>query len=191
MWQLAVGSVFLAAVSQHLVYDFGVEGLFKGLGDKLTPALKAKVRAVGIDLDKKLLPGYPKEVWVRAVDVVARELSEAGDLAAARRQLGHHITHGFSQGTLGKVMAPGIRLMGVRRVLQRLPKTLTMSNNFLKVSVTELGPNSVRVEMNEAVPSAEFLCGVLEAMSAYAGAKSCEVQHASEGPFVVFSVTWS
>lgn len=178
-------------MSQDLVYDFGVESLFKGLGEKVTPALKEKVRAVGIDLDRKLLPGYPKEVWVRAVDVVARELSSGGDLHAARRQLGHHITLGFSEGMLGKLMAPGVRLMGVRRVLQRLPKTLSMSNNFMRAAVTELSPNSVRVEMNEAVPSAEFLCGVIEAMTAYAGAKSCEVSSVREGPMVVFSVKWS
>jgi uncharacterized protein (TIGR02265 family) len=175
----------------HLVYDFGVESLFRGLGDRLTPELKSKVRAAGIDLEKKLLPAYPKSLWVRAVDVVAHELSAGGDLAAARRQLGHDISSGFAEGTLGKLMAPGVRFMGVKRVLARLPKQLGMSNNFLRVTVTDTGTHSVRVEVNEAVPSAEFLCGVIEAIAGYAGAKTCAVDFAHEGPLTVFTVRWT
>lgn len=178
------------ADEQHLVYDFGVESLFKGLGPRLTPALKDKLRAVGIDADKKLLPAYPKQQWMRAVDVIARELANGSDLATARRQLGHDISSGFEQSTLGKLMAPGVRLAGVRRVLLRLPRQLTMSNNFLRVSVVELPGDALRVEVNEAVPSPEFLCGVIEAIAGYAGAKSCDVTFAAEGPLTVFNVKW-
>jgi uncharacterized protein (TIGR02265 family) len=174
-----------------LVYDFGVESLFRGLGARLTPELKQQVRVIGIDLDKKLLPAYPKELWVRAVDAVASELSRGSTLAAARRELGHAITLGFAEGALGRLMAPGVRLMGVRRILLRIPKNLAMSNNFMRVAATETGPSALRVEMNEAVPSPEFLCGVIEAMAGYSGAKSCEVRFAAEGPLVVFTVTWS
>ena len=181
----------MPASEQHLVYDFSIESLFKGLGDRLTPSLKDKVRAAGIDLDRKLLPAYPKEVWIRAVDVVARELSVNGDASACSRQLGHDITNGFAESLLGKTMAPGVRLMGVRRVLLRLPKMLTMSNNFLKVAVVESPGNSVRVVVNEAVPSAEFLCGIIDAIAAYAGAKSCSVSFAADGPMVEFTVTWT
>ena len=88
-------------------------------------------------------------------------------------------------------MAPGVRLMGVRRVLLRLPRQLGMSNNFLRVVVTETGASAMRVEMNEAVPSAEFLCGVIEAIAGYAGAKSCSVNFAPEPPLMVFSISWT
>jgi uncharacterized protein (TIGR02265 family) len=175
----------------HLVYDFSVDSLFKGLGARLTPSLKEKVRAAGIDLDKKLLPAYPKDVWIRAVDVVARELSVNGDAASSSRRLGHDITNGFAESLLGKTMAPGVRLMGVRRVMLRLPKMLTMSNNFLKVAVVESPGNSVRVIVNEAVPSAEFLCGIIDAIATYAGAKECSVTFAAEGPMTEFVVKWT
>jgi uncharacterized protein (TIGR02265 family) len=90
------------------------------------------------------------------------------------------------------MMAPGVRLMGVRRVLLRLPKQLTMSNNFLKVAVVEMpGADCVRVMVNECVPSAEFLCGVIEAIAGYAGAKTCEVTFAPEGPMTEFVVKWT
>jgi uncharacterized protein (TIGR02265 family) len=175
--------------SQHLVFDFGVESLFRGLGDRVTPALKEKVRAQGIDLDRKLLPAYPKALWVAVVDTVARELAAGAPLADARRALGHAITAGFQETTLGKIMEPGVRLIGVRRMLGRLPKMLSMSNNFLKVAVIDVQPNVVRVEVNEAVPSAEFLTGVIEALCRYAGAKTCDVAVTTEGLFTVFTVT--
>ena len=62
-------------MEQHLVYDLGVESLFSGIRERVTPDLKHAVRALGIDLDKKLLPAYPKQVWVEVVDAVARAIS--------------------------------------------------------------------------------------------------------------------
>lgn len=189
------GEIASAAVttpaSQHLVFDFGVESLFRGLGARITPALKEKVRAQGIDLDRKLLPAYPKEVWVAVVDTVARDLSNGASLADARRLLGHAITAGFQETTLGKLMEPGVRLIGVRRMMGRLPKMLSMSNNFMKVAVLDVQPNVVRVEVNEPVPSEEFLSGVIEALCRYAGAKTCDIAVTNEGLLTVFTVTTS
>ncbi|MFZ5440284.1 MAG: DUF2378 family protein [Myxococcota bacterium] len=174
----------------HLVYDFGVESLFKGLGPRLTPQLKAEVRALGIDLDRKLLPAYPKELWVKVVDHVAQAL-DGGDLSASRRELGRAISRGFADSVLGKIMAPGVRLMGVRPVLQRLPRSLTMSNNFLKVTVSEVEPSCMRVELSEAVPSQEFLEGVIEMMVGYAGGRSCTITASREGTATVLLVRWT
>lgn len=179
-----------ATGGQDLVYDVGVESLFRGLGDKVTPALRERIRALGIDLDQKLLPGYAKDVWVRVVDEVARTLSTSGDLAAARRELGHAISRGFAESTMGKLMAPGVRLMGVRRMLLRLPKSFTMSNNFMRVAVAQTGERTVRVEMNEPVPSAEFLAGVIEAIVTYSGGKSSTVTWSPAGELTVFTITW-
>ena len=36
---------------QELVYDFAIESLFKGLRERFTPELRAKVKAAGIDPD--------------------------------------------------------------------------------------------------------------------------------------------
>jgi uncharacterized protein (TIGR02265 family) len=178
-------------MERELVYDMGVESLFRGIGDRLTPKLKQTVRELGIDLDKKLLPAYPKEVWVQVVDAVARSVSPDVELAIARRELGHAISRGFKDSVMGRLIAPGLRLMGVRRIMMRLPKNLTISNNFMRVNVAENGPRGIRLEVNEAVPSEEFLCGVIEEIASYAGAKNCEIFTAKENGRVVFSVNWT
>lgn len=177
-------------MEQHLVYDLGVESLFSGIRERVTPDLKHAVRALGIDLDKKLLPAYPKQVWVEVVDAVARAISPGVAASQAHRELGHAISDGFAESVMGRLMAPGVRLMGVRRMMLRLPKSLTLSNNFMRVTVVETGPRAVRVDVNEAVPSADFLCGVIEAIGSYAGASRCEVSATGDGQ-VSFSVTWT
>jgi uncharacterized protein (TIGR02265 family) len=183
--------VVTAPAAQQLVFNVGVESLFRGLGDRITPPLRGRIKQLGIDLDAKLLPAYPRDVWVRIVDEVARELGGAADLGAARKELGHAISRGFAASTMGKLMAPGVRLMGVRRMLLRLPKSLTLSNNFMQVTATQVAERSVRVEMNDPVPSAEFLAGVIEAIITYSGGKSSTITWAAEGPLTVFNVGWT
>jgi len=177
-------------VDTELVYDFAIESLFRGLGPRFTPELEARVKALGIDPGKKLLPAYPREVWVRVVDVIARELG-GPDPAQAHRALGAAITHGFAETTLGIVMKPAVLLMGVRRLLLRLPKNLTMSNNFLKVTVEEPAAGALRVRLSHDVPSADFLCGLIEEMARYAGAKTCTARAQHEGSQLVIDVAWA
>lgn len=168
----------------ELVWDFAIESLFKGLGERFTPGLRAKVKAAGIDPDTKLLPAYSKDVWVRVVDVVATGIGQS------QRELGDAITHGFAETTMGKMMRPALGLIGVRRVLNRLPKFLTMSNNFMKVSVQDAGEAAVRVDISHAVPSADFLAGCIEAVARYAGAKEAHATPWTEGSHLVIDVTW-
>lgn len=178
-------------MSEELVYDFGVESLFRGLGDDFTPELKAQVKAVGIDPDRRLLPAYPRAMWIRVVDVVAQALCRGGDLEDARRELGKRITQGFAQTALGRVMAPAARLMGVRRALHRLPRNFTLTNNFMKASVNEVSPEALHVDVNDPVPSAEFLAGSIESVARYAGAKSVTVTIEQVGEVTRFRVTWT
>jgi uncharacterized protein (TIGR02265 family) len=174
----------MSSSSGELVWDFAIESLFKGVGDRFTPELRAKVKAAGIDADAKLLPAYTKDVWVRVVEVVATGVGHS------HRELGAAITHGFAGTAMGIVMKPAVVLMGVRRVLNRLPRFLSMSNNFLKVQVHEAGAAALRVEVSHAVPSADFLAGCIEEMARYAGAKECQATPRTDGTQLVIDVTW-
>ena len=175
---------------EDLVYDFGVESLLRALGPALTPELKAKVKDAGIDTGEKLLPGYPRAVWERVVVLIASELS-TGDLAAAQRALGARLTQGFAGTALGRMLAPAVRLTGVKRVMKQLPRNLTITNNFMKVVLEEVAPTEVRVTASHDSPSAEFLAGVIEGMARYAGAASCEVGYRRVGTQTVFVVRWA
>ena len=176
--------------SEELVYDFGVESLLRALGSALTPELKAKMKDAGIDTSKKLLPGYPRAVWERSVALIAVELSQ-GDLAVSQRALGARLTQGFAGTALGRMLAPAVRLTGVKRAMKQLPRNLTITNNFMKVTLEELAPTEVRVTASQACPSADFLAGVIEGIARYAGAATCEVSFSQAGTQTVFAVRWT
>lgn len=176
---------------EALVYDFAVESLFRGLGDEFTPELRAQVKAAGIDPDSPLLPAYPRAIWTRVVDVLSVALARGRSLEDARRDLGQRITQGFAQTTLGRVMSPAARLLGVRRTLARLPRNFTITNNFMKCTLTEKSPTELVFDVTEPVPSAEFLAGVIDSMARYAGAGHSRVTIEQLGTATRFHVTWT
>lgn len=178
-------------MAEELVYDFAIESLFRGLRDDFTPELRAKVKAAGIDPDGKLLPAYPRFIWTRVVDVLAQELARDRSLEDARRELGRRITEGFTHTTLGRVMAPAARLLGVRRSLARLPRDFTITNNFMKCELTEKSPHELLFDVSDPVPSVEFLAAVIDSMARYAGARHSSVTIEQMGTCTRFHVTWT
>jgi uncharacterized protein (TIGR02265 family) len=160
---------------EELVYDFAFEALLRGVGS-LSRETKARAEALGIRFDQKLLPAYPKAAWIDLVDAFAAQVAPGRTRADAHFALGERMTHGFEQTTIGKVMAPAVRTMGVAWLLRRTPKNFTMANNFLKVRLDEEGPRSVIVHFSEAAPSLDFLRGCLDAMARYAGARDVSIE---------------
>ena len=81
--------------------------------------------------------------------------------------------------------------MGVRRILELLPHTFTMTNNFLRVTMLDASDGELRVRLSHDAPSAEFLCGSIEEMARHAGAKRCEASPHREGGGLVIEVRWT
>ena len=60
---------------ERLVFSPSVEALLvRGVGNKLTPSLQDKLRSLGFDVSRPLLPAYPLDKWQEAVDLVAQDL---------------------------------------------------------------------------------------------------------------------
>lgn len=69
------------------------------------------VRELGVDAHH-LRASYPRETWERTVELVAGQV-EGPTREARHRRLGELVTRGFSQTTLGRVLTPAVRLIGV------------------------------------------------------------------------------
>ena len=70
------------------MYRHAIEGLFfRSLGERLTPALKAKLREVGLELDQPIPRNTPRTVFAEALRVTAAHLypgeDDAGGLSAS------------------------------------------------------------------------------------------------------------
>jgi uncharacterized protein (TIGR02265 family) len=106
---------------------------------------------------------YPVLVWKRCV-AVARDLvyGELGD-ADAYRTLGRKLTEGFSDTLVGRVAAVALPMIGAARVVERLPRYLTMMGRpDLDVQMIPLGERARRVTIPDIHNRPEFIAGALE-----------------------------
>src|SRR5262249_52387161 len=103
-------------------YDFAVayEGLFhRGLGSSLTPRLKARLRAAGLDLDRPFEPAYPADRWPIFLRMTAEELFPAVPIGDALRKMGERFFLGYVETLVGKAMLAAMRVIGPMRSLGR------------------------------------------------------------------------
>ena len=68
-------------MAELLVFSQSFEALLRALGGKLTDASKVKFRAVGLNFDERLLPAYPLDVWVAAMELGSHILTPEATVA--------------------------------------------------------------------------------------------------------------
>jgi uncharacterized protein (TIGR02265 family) len=178
--------------SPRLVYEQTIDGLFlRGLKDRMTPALKAKLMAVGLDLDRKLPPAHTFEEWCRFVDTAARELYPELPTEDGYAQLGESVIDGFKDTFLGPALVGMLRVLGPRRALERAQRNFRNGNNYTEATLVELGPSRFELTMNEAGPIRDLTRGILLAGVRIAGAAGAVVLvKRFDAASVVYEVTW-
>lgn len=178
--------------AEKVVYDVAIEGLYlKGLAGRLTPGLKAKLKTAGLDLDGKLRATYPRELWVRCLELTARELYPNLPSDEAFRLLGQAVLEGTATTMIGKTILSMAKLIGPRRAFARLPQAFNSMNNFVVARATERAPNEHELWLSDCYGHPTYMKGGLEAALTATGAKNLVVkQLAAEGDSVTFVVGW-
>lgn len=165
-----------AFAAEHVVYDAAVEGVFlRGLVGMVTPSLSSKLRALGLDLDHKLRPTYPREAWTRMLEVTVAELFPNVPRDEGFRRLGEKAVNGIGYTMIGKVLVQMAKLMGPRRSLLRLPQVFTSMNNFMKMELKEVEPNHFQVHVRETYGHPAYVLGAMQAAMALSEAKGLQV----------------
>lgn len=166
-----------AASAEHVVYDAAVEGVFlRGLVGMVTPSLSSKLRALGLDLDQKLRPTYPREAWTRMLEVTVAEVFPRVSRDEGFRQLGAKAVNGIGYTMIGKVLVQMARLMGPRRSILRLPQVFTSMNNFMKMELAEVEPNHFHVHVSETYGHPAYVLGAMQAAMGLSDAKDLQVK---------------
>lgn len=181
-------------VDQRVVFAQVIEGLFlKALKHRLSPRLIARLRAeASIDLEQKLLPGYPYTAWQRALTVTVEELWPGVPQELALEELGAVVTHGFFETLLGTALKGMVRLLGPERTLERSARALRNGNNYAETKLTKLGPGRFELWSNEVGLSRFNLLGVVKEGIVTAGAQSAQgrvLRYDDAG--VTFEFTWT
>jgi uncharacterized protein (TIGR02265 family) len=161
--------------SERLVFTPSVEGLLvKGLS--LGPEVRAELRALGIDLDRPLLPAYPAALWHEALHLVARRVYPTLGLPEAYLRMGACTVYGLGDTLLGKAMLAMVKLVGPRRMLLRLPNSVKSGSNFAQLDVRELAPNAFLLTSQPYMGYGEFMQGSVSAAIDIAGAAGATVE---------------
>jgi|APLak6261679142_1056127.scaffolds.fasta_scaffold00041_44 uncharacterized protein (TIGR02265 family) len=181
----------MSSKAERLWFSTVIDAVFiKGLGDKLTPALKADIKAVGIDLDK-MQPAYPIEVVMKAFRVLIKQQYAGMTEEEAFHQLGLSSMRGYTETLLGKALIQILKLIGVRRSLLRMHTSMRSGNNYLETFSTVVASNCIELKFSDVSGIPSFYQGILEEGGRMAHAKNLKVTTAAEEPpGHTFRVEW-
>jgi uncharacterized protein (TIGR02265 family) len=156
----------------------------------MTPALKEKLKAVGIDPDQ-LKPSYPKEVWQKVIDLLCANIYPGLPKNDAMFKLGTEMVEGYRSTLFGKVLMQMTKVLGPRRTMERAGANFRSGNNFSEFRLTKKSETEYEMWMNEVQESGPFTQGALIGLLKVAGAKDVAVDLKPDvGAAVTFSVRW-
>lgn len=134
------------AVVEPVVFSPAIEGAVRALGATLTPALRAEAKALGIDLDGKLV-AHPVDTFLRVFLRLADALVP-GDEASRPERLrtfGMLVTNAYADTAMGMGIFALARVIGVRRSVLRAGRIIRNTGNYLDGEGTELSPHEMRL----------------------------------------------
>lgn len=180
---------------EQLVFGPTLEGLFiRGLKGKLSAALLSELRAKGLDLDRPLLPAYPRSVVNECVALTAKALFPDKSPSEAFYLVGKHVTPGMRATTIGSATLTMVRLVGPRRTLDRLARTFRSTNNYMKVTLRELASTTFELDLEPSNDYPSYMQAVIEDMLEVAGAKNRLVEvllHDKATAKCTYRIGWS
>ncbi|WP_163997723.1 DUF2378 family protein [Pyxidicoccus caerfyrddinensis] len=182
-------------LEQRLVYVQVVEGLLQhGLQGKVSPRLKQRLRQVGVDLDRPLLPAYPVPLWMHCLSVIVEETYPGMPREEAFRRLAETHVQGYGRTVIGRAVYGVMRLLGPRRLVQRLPQTLHATDNYTEAELVERGPTTYEMKMNSVLDQPGYVESLFESMLRVGGAESPKVTRIHvdpEAPSSTYQLTWT
>jgi len=165
-----------------MTYGSVVEGLLQhGLGGQLSPELKARLRLIGVDVERPLLPAYPVKLWEHCLWAIIEDVYPGLPAERAFRALGSRMTEGYGHTLLGRAMLVLARMLGPRRTLLRLPQLLAATDNWSRPLLLERAPCHFELRINDDLDLPGYMEGIFEALLRQAGASHPRVQVLEKG----------
>ncbi|RKG80871.1 DUF2378 family protein [Corallococcus exercitus] len=176
---------------EKVVFGHTVEGLLVALEGHLDGPLRSRFKAVGLDLDQKLAPAYPKDQWHQMLVLAAQVLFPSHTPAQAHWHLGQRFITAYFSIRMGRALQSVLRFLGPARTLERTTRNLAYGSNFLHVDVERLAPTDYRLKVNEGGLHPEFIGALCHFGTLTTGVKGLTtVVEAHEGPSATYRMRW-
>jgi len=137
---------------EPIFFASAFEALFeRTLHGRWTPELKERLRAAGVDVDRRLKVAYPAKVWEDVLGVIARELHPEVEACEAWFRVGLDFYEGFNATMIGKAAVALAKVVGLDRTFQRFTSNLRNINNAAEgiVELREKGRMRLRLRFLE------------------------------------------
>jgi uncharacterized protein (TIGR02265 family) len=161
---------------EEIVYRHTIEGLYRSIGDRLTPDLRAKLGEVGLDLDAQGQRNTSRQVFADALRVTVEHLYPEIEPDEGFRRLGLGIIQGLEQTVLGKALVSMWPIFGPERVVIRIQESFSTVNNYMKSELLTQAPAHHIIRVNECNGNPGYLRGIIEGGLAKAGARNLRVE---------------
>jgi uncharacterized protein (TIGR02265 family) len=179
-------------VADKVVFEQTIEALFqRSLSSRLTPELKAQLKAAGLNLDAKLLPAYPFDTWMQVLELTARALHADLPVEQAMFRVGEAFLDGYQETFLGRAVLGMIRVLGPRRTVLRATQNFRSGNNYTETKITELEPTVLDLWMNEVGPWPTFTAGIIHATLKATGTEPRIEIRDHDGHACTYRISWA
>jgi uncharacterized protein (TIGR02265 family) len=174
---------------QRVIFPAQAEGLLRGLGADVSPALKARLKALELDPDKAFPPAWPAERLRAWLDAASEDIYGEFPRDEAHRRLGRRFIDGWQRTLIGAASAQFLKVIGPRRTLERLARAFRTSDNFSETAVTFPGDTvGMLTVKSQSLP--HYIAGILDGGLAMVGVKGRVSIERVEGDEMVFRVEW-
>ncbi len=166
-----------------------MEGMWRALQPP-TPAESAAFKRAGID-GKKFQAAYPLIQYTDLLDACAS--SRFGHLEPLQRftEVGRLFMVGYEKTLVGQALIAVLRVLGPRRMLERMTRNFRTANNYTEVTVEPVAPAHHVVRVTHVTRPGLFI-GLLETGLTYAGAQALSVTLLDHHDKVArYDVRWS
>ncbi len=179
-------------MAEQVVFEQTIEGLFvRGLNGRLTAQAKERLRAAGLDLDRKLLPAYPFDTWMAVLRIAAEECFPRAPLDEALFKVGEALIEGYRETFLGRAVLGMVRVLGPRRTVLRATQNFRSGNNYTEAKVTDVSESCMELWMNEVGPYPTFTSGIICAALRATGVEPKVALEGHDGHACTYRITWA
>lgn len=173
-----------------LVFSQTFEAFARAMGDRLNATVKADPLKLGVNYDAPLLPAYPLDTWAQTLAVGASALFPGQPFEAQAFAFGNRFMDAYTETLVGKALGALFRVIGPRRLLERMTRNLRSANNYTETELTALPGGAFRLTFNKVLVPA-FYRGLVHRGLEMAGAQSVEVAFEGRaGQAAAFVVRW-
>lgn len=171
------------STGEQLIFGPTVEGLFvRGLGPKLTPELVGQLRAVGLDVEKRIARTYPRQVIHDAIGIAARGLYPGVPDDEGWYRVGKHVVVGLKAQPLMSATVLAMRVAGPRLTMKVISRTFRQTNNYMRVTLTEHARGHFVLELWPSNAQPRYMQAVIEDMLTISGARELKVEITEHDP---------